>query len=88
MLFLTAADDAAGAVGLGAGILFFCFFAALYFAPTIVAALRGHHQTAAIAVVNLLLGCSGVGWAIALAWAFTATSGRNRGARVDLRRYR
>ena len=39
----------------------------LYCLPSIVALLRGHHQTAPILVINLLLGWTLVGWAPALA---------------------
>lgn len=54
-----------------AGLLF-------YFAPTAIALLRGHANTASIAVVNLFLGWSLVGWVVALAWSFSATEDRSR----------
>lgn len=43
----------------------------LYLFPAIIALTRGHHNRAAILVVNLFLGWSFLGWVIALAWAFT-----------------
>ena len=43
------------------------FFGAVYCLPSIIALLRGHHQTAPILVINLLLGWTLVGWAPALA---------------------
>ena len=43
----------------------------MYFIPTIVAVVRGHHNTPAIVVINVLLGWALAGWAVALAWAFT-----------------
>lgn len=46
--------------------------AAAYLLPGIVASLRGHHQAAAIWVLTVLLGWSGLGWAAAMVWAFTA----------------
>ena len=46
----------------------------LYFAPTFVAAKRNHRNMALIAVVNLLLGWSLVGWVIALAWSFSSNA--------------
>jgi Superinfection immunity protein len=46
-----------------------------YLLPTLVAAWRSHHQTAAIFVLNLLLGWTVLGWIIALVWAMTATKG-------------
>jgi hypothetical protein len=41
----------------------------LYLLPTWVAAVRGHPNAAPIAVINVLLGWSLVGWAVALAWS-------------------
>jgi hypothetical protein len=43
----------------------------LYFAPSIVAGRRQHRNGAAIAILNLLLGWTFIGWVIALAWACT-----------------
>ena len=42
---------------------------ALYFAPAIVAHSRKHRQSLAIAVLNLFLGWTILGWVIALVWA-------------------
>lgn len=44
----------------------------IYFLPSIVAGARYHHNQAAILVLNLMLGWTLLGWAIALIWAFTA----------------
>ena len=55
-------------------------FLLLYFIPTIVAAMREHHQQGAIFMLNLLLGWTVLGWAAALIWACTAV---NRPARVS-----
>jgi hypothetical protein len=41
----------------------------LYFVPTLVAGWRGHAQTTAIFVLNLLLGFTVLGWVGALVWA-------------------
>ena len=46
--------------------------AVLYFFPTIVALLRDHHQLSAIALLNLFLGWTFLGWVAALGWACTA----------------
>lgn len=46
---------------------------ALYFLPTLVASARGHSQTVAIFVLNLLLGWTIIGWVGAIVWAFTKT---------------
>jgi hypothetical protein len=45
----------------------------LYLVPAAVAQLRRHHQTTAIVGLNLLLGWTFIGWAVALVWALTAT---------------
>ncbi len=47
-----------------------------YFAPLCVAAARHHHQLGAIAVVNVLLGWTFVGWVVALAMACSAVKPR------------
>lgn len=46
----------------------------LFFLPTIVALRRDHHNRVPIALVNVLLGWTVLGWIVALVWAFTATS--------------
>lgn len=43
-----------------------------YFLPTVVAAMRRHHQGGAIFLLNLLLGWTFLGWVIALVWSATA----------------
>lgn len=45
--------------------------AILYFLPSIVSALRKKSNTAAIFILNLLLGWTLIGWVVALVWAFT-----------------
>ncbi len=52
--------------------------AILYFVPTIVAVIRRHPNTAAIVVINFLLGWTLVGFAVALAWAFMAIDRRKQ----------
>ena len=47
----------------------------VYLIPTGVAAYRLHHQLWAILALNLLLGWTVIGWALALVWAFTAVRG-------------
>ena len=46
---------------------------AVYFLPTIIAAIRVHHNGVAIAAVNVLFGWTVLGWCIALIWSLTAT---------------
>jgi hypothetical protein len=53
-------------------LLAIIFGAAFYFAPSIVAVLRKKTNTAAIVVLNTLLGWSLIGWAIAMIWAVSA----------------
>jgi hypothetical protein len=45
---------------------------AIYFFPTAVAGSRGHRNTLAIFILNLLLGWLILGWIGALVWACTA----------------
>ena len=49
---------------------------ALYFASTIVAAVRKHHNAVAIWALNLLLGWTVIGWIAVLVWALTAVQRR------------
>jgi hypothetical protein len=43
---------------------------ALYFLPFMVAAGREHHSWGWITVANALLGWTGIGWCLVLAWAW------------------
>ena len=52
-------------------------FVAIYFIPTMVAYYREHHQRAAIVLLNILLGWTGLGWVGALVWSATAVQHRN-----------
>lgn len=45
----------------------------IYFLPAIVAGVRSHQSGSAIFVLNLLLGWTILGWAVALIWGFTST---------------
>ena len=60
------------------GWLGIAFIGGLYFLPTIVAAIRRHHQENAIFLLNLLLGWTLIGWVAAIIWAATYTPGRPR----------
>ena len=44
---------------------------ALYFLPTVVAALRRKKNIAPILIVNLFLGWSVIGWVVSLVWALS-----------------
>lgn len=50
----------------------------IYFLPTVIALLRGHHNGFAIFLTNLLLGWTAIGWIVALIWSFTAIDRRVR----------
>lgn len=56
-----------------ASLIAIVFGFVLYLLPSVVAASRGHKQAAAIIVLNLTLGWTGLGWIFALIWALTAT---------------
>lgn len=47
-----------------------------YMIPTAVAFARYHHQLGPIAVINIFLGWTFVGWVVALAMAVSSTPGR------------
>ena len=49
----------------------FAVVLSLYFLPTIVAVVRGHHNPGPLVIVNLLLGWTLIGWVAALAMAFS-----------------
>lgn len=67
----------------GAAVLFLVFLgAAVYFFPLVVAIMRSHHNAASIAVINIFLGWTFLGWVIALAMAFSAVQ-RPRRRYVD-----
>ena len=44
---------------------------AAYFLPSVLAAVRHHHNTGAILLLNVLAGWTIIGWIIALVWAAT-----------------
>jgi hypothetical protein len=48
---------------------FFGFGFVMYFLPTIIAAVRSKRDVVSIAVLNIFLGWTLVGWIIALVWA-------------------
>jgi hypothetical protein len=48
------------------------FLIGMYFLPAIIAGVRGHQSTAAIFVLNMLLGWTMIGWIVALIWSLSA----------------
>lgn len=59
--------------GAESGVLLF-FALVIYITPWGIASSRKHVNTAAIAVINVFLGWTLIGWVVALAWAFTANT--------------
>lgn len=53
------------------GFLFLGFMLLMYFLPSVIASSREHKNKPAIVVLNLFLGWTGLGWIVALIWAFT-----------------
>jgi len=43
----------------------------LYFLPAIIAHVRRHRQIAAITLLNLLLGWTGLGWVLVFFWSWS-----------------
>ncbi len=54
------------------GICLWLLALALYFLPWIVAHRRRHHQVVPIALLNLFLGWTFLGWVISLVWSASA----------------
>ena len=65
----------AAIAGLGIGII--AIILIVHFLPTAIALGRGHPNTLAIFLVNLLLGWTFIGWVVALVWSVTATRNNN-----------
>jgi hypothetical protein len=54
------------------GVSLFLLFLCAYMMPTIIALSRHHRNRNAIAILDLFLGWTFVGWVIAFVWSFTA----------------
>ncbi|HKI97863.1 MAG TPA: superinfection immunity protein [bacterium] len=54
-----------------AGILVLLLLPVAYAVPALIAYARGHDERRAIAIVNVTLGWTIVGWLITLVWALT-----------------
>lgn len=65
-----APSDNLNSFGKMVSMLFFIALPALYFLPTYEASKRKHVNTGAIALVNIFLGWTLIGWVVAIAWAF------------------
>jgi Superinfection immunity protein len=51
--------------------LLFILLIALYFVPWLVSLSRRHNNSGAIAVLNIFLGWTVIGWIVALIWSMT-----------------
>ena len=51
------------------GLITLEFILPIYFTPTIIAAVRRHHNILAIFLINFLLGWTVIGWIGALVWS-------------------
>ena len=51
------------------GLLVFPMIVGVYFLPTIIALMRRKRNGCAIALLNLFLGWSVIGWVVALVWS-------------------
>ena len=60
------------------GLLLFLFMVVIYFTPAIIADVRGRDGKNMIALMNLLLGWTVLGWIILLVVAFTGRTQRDR----------
>ena len=61
----------------GGGKIVLAVYAFIYFIPALNAGRRRHHQTAAILLLNVFVGWTGIGWIAALVWSATAPKYRD-----------
>jgi len=59
------------------GIPLILFASIIYFAPTLIASFRGHHNANPIFVINLFAGWTVVGWIGCLAWSLSSLNNTN-----------
>lgn len=77
LAFLTAFSYSMGTMsgplnkfGESVSLMFFVFFPALYLLPTIEAFSRKHENAGSVALLNVFLGWTFLGWVAAYIWAF------------------
>lgn len=70
--YANSGDVGTGAVRVVMALFLAALVLALYLAPTLHARIQRHKDVAAIAIVNIFLGWSVVGWIWALIWANTS----------------
>lgn len=59
------------------GVLLGVFLLGLYALPIMLAADRRHSQLVPLAIINVLLGWTLIGWAACLAWAFSENNSQD-----------
>jgi T4 superinfection immunity protein len=70
VVFVKISHETVHAIGSVVNVLAFLgFVIGAYFLPTFVALGRHHRNSAAIALLNLFLGWTLLGWVVALVWA-------------------
>lgn len=52
--------------------IIFVLITLFYFAPTVIAFLRSHHNRLPIFLLNFFLGWTFIGWVASLVWSFTS----------------
>lgn len=55
---------------MGSGLLFILLIG-LYFVPWLISLSRKHNNSGAIAILNIFLGWTVIGWLVALIWSMT-----------------
>jgi hypothetical protein len=71
VVYLDSTNTALASTNLVLGLMFWAVLIGLYWVPTIIAAVRHHHDITMIAIINGLLGWTIIGWVVALANAFS-----------------
>lgn len=54
------------------GLSVILLLSAMYFLPTLIAAIRGHDNWLGIFLLNIFLGWTLIGWVVALVWSVLA----------------
>jgi hypothetical protein len=71
MIYLLATSDGSEGGAIIASFIVLALGLTLWLLPGFIASGRKHHNRFAIWLVTILLGWSGIGWLVALIWAFT-----------------
>jgi hypothetical protein len=66
------------AIGEVESLILIAFLFTFYLMPAIVATGRHHDDAVAIFALNLILGCTVIGWVVALIWSLTGNARQGR----------